>query len=310
MPDMSRAAVQRLIRDGNVTRNGVVAYDPSASTAAGETLLLAVPPPAAALPLAERIPLDVAYEDGEVLVIDKPAGLVVHPAAGHGSGTLVNALLAHCAGSLSGIGGVKRPGIVHRLDKDTTGLLVVAKSDRAHRSLAEQFADHGRHGPLRRAYVALAWGDPQGRRFTIDLPLARSRGNREKIAPDPGGRHAVTHVEVLERFGPAGLPPVACLLRCTLETGRTHQIRVHLASAGHPLLGDRLYGAGFATKAGRLPEQARDALDALGRQALHAAQLRFEHPATRQVVDLASEPPPDMRRLIDALRGWQHSRSE
>jgi 23S rRNA pseudouridine1911/1915/1917 synthase len=222
---------------------------------------------------------------------------VVHPAPGHESGTLVNALIAHCGVSLSGIGGVRRPGIVHRLDKDTSGLIVVAKNDAAHQGLTAQFADHGRTGPLERAYAALVWGVPQPRAGTIRASLARSRHNREKIAvvSDESGRHAVTHYAVAEAY------PEAALVRCRLETGRTHQIRVHLAHRGHPLLGDPVYGGAFRTKAARLPSPARDALAALGRQALHAELLGFSHPRTGATLRFESAIPPDIAALVEAL---------
>jgi 23S rRNA pseudouridine1911/1915/1917 synthase len=303
LPELSRARVQALIRAGQATRGGEILKDPSAKVNASDLLALAVPPAVEAAPIAQAIALEVVYEDDCLIVIDKPAGMVVHPAAGHGEGTLVNALLAHCGDSLSGIGGVKRPGIVHRLDKDTTGLLV-AKTDRAHKSLAAQFADHGRTGALRRAYQAVAWGVPSRQRLTIEAPLDRSPSNREKIAVRPGGRAAVTHVELLERFGPAAAP-AASLVRCTLETGRTHQIRVHLAHIGHPLLGDPLYGSGFRTKAALLDESAREGLRALGRQALHAAELEFEHPVTGEPMAFSSPLPADFAGLVEALRGMR-----
>jgi 23S rRNA pseudouridine1911/1915/1917 synthase len=273
-------------------------------------LALAQPPAAEAEPEGEEIALSVTYEDDALIVIDKPAGLVVHPAAGHERGTLVNALIAHCGASLSGIGGVKRPGIVHRLDKDTSGLMVAAKTDRAHRALAAQFADHGREGALERAYLAVVWGAPSRPHFTIDAPLDRDPRNREKMAVVPHarheqhgvGRHAVTHVEVLERYPATAGPAVASLVRCTLETGRTHQIRVHMAHLGHPLLGDPTYGAGFRTKASQLSSEARGALAALGRQALHAATLGFVHPLTGEHLGFESAPPADMADLIGALR--------
>ena len=189
------------------------------------------------------------FEDEDIIIINKPKGLVVHPAAGHETGTLVNALIAHCGASLSGIGGVRRPGIVHRLDKDTTGLMVVAKNDRAHQSLSEQFADHGRTNEMRRGYLAFVWGIPNRQRGTVDAPIDRHPTSREKMAVRDGGRHAVTHWEVLETFNDRNGRPVATLVECQLETGRTHQIRVHLAHIGHPLIADGVYGPHFKTKA-------------------------------------------------------------
>src|SRR5262249_22457629 len=223
---------------------------------------------------------EVGSEDADPLVIERRAGLVVPPAAGNWSGTLVNALVAHCGDSLSGVGGVKRPGIVHRLDKDTSGLVVVAKTDQAHQALSRQFADHGRTGPLERGYLALVWGAPDRPRGSIDKPLGRHPHAREKMAVRQDGREAITHWQALERYAGADGKPVASLLDCRLETGRTHQIRVHLASVGHPLLGDDVYGPGFRTKAALLPQAAQEALAALGRQALHAYMLGIEHPLT------------------------------
>jgi 23S rRNA pseudouridine1911/1915/1917 synthase len=238
---------------------------------------------------------------------------VVHPAAGHWTGTLVNALVAHCGASLSGIGGERRPGIVHRLDKDTTGLMVVAKNDSAHKGLAEQFAGHGRDaGPFERGYLALVWGAPERPRGTIDRPIDRHKVARDRMAIREGGREAVTHWEIAERYcgqkgdvrryegGRPGVA-VASLLACRLETGRTHQIRVHLASIGHPLMGDDVYGPGFRTKAALLPKPAQAALAALGRQALHAYLLVIKHPLTGQMLRFRSELPPDLARLHDML---------
>jgi 23S rRNA pseudouridine1911/1915/1917 synthase len=248
------------------------------------------------------------YEDAHLIVIDKPAGLAVHPGPGHASGTLVNALIAHCGASLSGIGGVRRPGIVHRLDKDTTGLLVVAKTDRAHAGLAEQFAAHGADGRLERRYRALVWGAPERPRGAIDAALARSRVNRTKIAvvSAAAGRHAITRYAVVETYGGSATKPIASLLELELETGRTHQIRVHLGHVGHPLLGDMTYGAGFKASARNLAADAQAALEALGRQALHAGELAFVHPVTGKRLRFASPLPADMARLADALgRGRQ-----
>ena len=303
-PDLSRSRLQALIRDGHVRVNGTLAADPAAKIGAAAHVSLEIPPASPAQPEAEEIALTIVYEDGDVIVIDKPAGLVVHPAAGHERGTLVNALISHCGDSLSGIGGVKRPGIVHRLDKDTSGLMVAAKNDRAHQNLAAQFADHGRSGPLERAYLALVWGMPERKRGTIGTDLGRSSHNREKMAvvPKGRGREAVTHYQLVEAFGARG-DPVASLVRCTLETGRTHQIRVHMAYLGHPLLGDHVYAGGFKTKANRLEAEAKRTLADLGRQALHAAVLGFEHPSSGKPLRFESPLPPDMMKLVAALRG-------
>ncbi|MBV9076599.1 MAG: RluA family pseudouridine synthase [Methylobacteriaceae bacterium] len=303
-PDLSRSRLQALIRDGQVEVDGQVARDPSARLPPGATASLSEPPPREAVPQPEPIPLAVVHEDADLIVIDKPARLVVHPGAGHETGTLVHALLHHCRGSLSGIGGVLRPGIVHRLDKDTSGLLVAAKSDRAHRGLADQFADHGRTGPLERAYLAFAWGEMPGPRGTIEAALARNPHDRERMAVVGAGRarEAVTHWEMLERFGTGAGGAAASLVRCTLETGRTHQIRVHLAHLRHPLLGDETYGAGFRTKSARLAPAAQRAVAELGRQALHAVLLQFAHPVSGEVMRFESELPPDLDRLAAALR--------
>ena len=292
----SRTRLKALIEDGHVRVGGEICRDPARKLAPGASVTLD-PPPAQETPVAgEDIALDIRFEDSHLVVVNKPAGLVTHPAPGHASGTLVNALIAHCGASLSGIGGVKRPGIVHRLDKDTSGLLVVAKTDEAHRGLADLFADHGRSGSLVREYLALAWNDFPARAGTVDAPLARQPTNRERIAVSPKGRHAVTHWRVEASLG------AAARLRCRLETGRTHQIRVHLAHIGHPLMGDPAYGAGFRTKASRLSEPAKAALLALGRQALHAQTLGFEHPVTGEPLHFEAEPPQDFLNLEAALR--------
>jgi 23S rRNA pseudouridine1911/1915/1917 synthase len=260
-----------------------------------------VPPLAEPEPKAEAIPLSIVYEDDDVLVIDKPAGLVVHPGAGHQTGTLVNALIAHCGASLSGIGGVRRPGIVHRLDKDTSGLLVVAKNDAAYRALAAQFADHGRKGPLQRRYKALVWGAPDSPRGVVDRAIARSATDRRKMGvARNGGRRAVTHYAVERTFGPKRAP-IAALLDCRLETGRTHQIRVHMVTIGHPLIGDAEYGAGFKTKVALLPEPARSVVSSLHRQALHAWLLSFAHPTSGREMRFESPLPDDIAAVIKAL---------
>src|SRR5215813_2020275 len=298
--NMSRSHLKTLILDGQVMIAARTIRDPATIVKSGDVITVNLPAPEPTSLKGESIPLNIVYEDDAIIVIDKPKGLVVHPAAGHASGTLVNALIAHCGASLSGIGGVKRPGIVHRLDKDTTGLMVVAKSDAAHRALSKQFAEKA-DGPLKRGYLALVWGAPDRPKGTIDAPLGRHAHARDKQSVRQDGRHAVTHWQVLERFpGPDG-KPLASLLACTLETGRTHQIRVHLAHIGHPILGDATYGTGFKTKSSRLSPGARDALEALGRQALHAYLLAIKHPETGDLLEFQSELPDDLRRLRGAL---------
>jgi 23S rRNA pseudouridine1911/1915/1917 synthase len=228
----------------------------------------------------------------------------VHPGAGNIDRTLVNALIAHCGASLSGIGGVARPGIVHRLDKDTSGLLVVAKTDHAHRALSEQFADHGREGELERGYLALVWGAPPRPHGTIDAPIGRHKTSRTKMAIVPvsrGGRNAVTHYQVVATFG-HGPEPIASLLECTLETGRTHQVRVHLASIGTPLIGDPVYGQGFKSKLRKLPEKVQATLAGFNRQALHAAQLSFVHPVSGTLLEFNSPLPEDFAMIVQALK--------
>jgi 23S rRNA pseudouridine1911/1915/1917 synthase len=299
--DLSRSRLKALILAGAVTLGNRTIRDPGHRVNAGDAFTVAVPPDEAAEPLPERIPLQIVHEDADLIVIDKPKGLVVHPAAGNPSGTLVNALIAHCGTSLSGIGGVKRPGIVHRLDKDTTGLMVVAKNDQAHRSLSRQFADHGRTGALEREYLAFVWGVPDRPKGTIDAPLGRHPHARDKQAIRPDGREAVTHFEVLEHYAGIDGKPVASLIACRLETGRTHQIRVHLAHLGHPLLGDAVYGPGFKTTAALLSEAARTALESLSRQALHAHRLGFAHPAGSEALSFRAPLPADLKALRSAL---------
>lgn len=308
---LSRSRLQTLIRAGQVRCDDRVVTDPGDKVRAGSAYCVTVPPPEPAEPAGEDIPLRIVYEDGDLIVIDKPAGLVVHPAAGHASGTLVNALIAHCGDSLSGIGGVRRPGIVHRLDKDTSGLLVIAKNDAAHSGLSEQFASHGEDGRLHRVYQAFVWGEMARVSGMVDAPLGRSSANRIKIAvvSEDHGRHAVTHYSVGQTFrGPGeaagGKKAPAVLvsrLRLELETGRTHQIRVHMAHLNHPLLGDLVYGSGFKASARLLTPDAREALNALGRQALHAAELGFVHPVSGEELSFESALPQDMSRLQDAL---------
>jgi 23S rRNA pseudouridine1911/1915/1917 synthase len=302
IPALSRSRLKALILDGQVTVAARTILDPATQVKSGDVINVNLPPAEEATPKGEKIPLAIVYEDDSLIVLDKPRGLVVHPSAGHATGTLVNALIAHCGDSLSGIGGVKRPGIVHRLDKDTTGLLVVAKNDKAHKALSKQFADHGREGPLERAYLAFVWGAPDRPKGTIDAPLDRHPHSREKRTVREGGREAITHWQVLERFNGKDGKLIASLISCTLETGRTHQIRVHLAHIGHPIMGDETYGTGFKTKAARLPEAAREVLGRLGRQALHAYRLGFEHPETGETLSFTSPLPPDLAALHKALR--------
>ncbi len=302
LQELSRSRLKALILAGQVTVGSAPVRDPAYHVAAGDTITIDVPEAAPAEPSGEDIALDIVYEDDDIIVIDKPRGLVVHPAAGHETGTLVNALIAHCGASLSGIGGVRRPGIVHRLDKDTTGLMVAAKNDRAHQSLTAQFADHGRTGAMRRGYMAFVWGVPNRQRGTVDAPIDRHPHAREKMAVRQSGREAVTHWEVQETFSGRDGKPVAALLACQLETGRTHQIRVHLAHIGHPLMGDAVYGPHFKTKASHLGPRSQAALAALDRQALHAYLLALEHPKTGEILEWISDLPADLTLLRDCLR--------
>ena len=285
---LSRERVKALLGEGRITLGGAAAGQASLKLAAGTAFRISLPEAVPAEAAAQDIPLVIAYEDEHLIVVDKPAGLVVHPAAGNHDGTLVNALLHHCRGQLSGIGGVARPGIVHRIDKDTSGLLVVAKSDVAHEGLAGQFADHS----IVRAYLAVTSGNPMPPAGTIRGNIARSNANRKKMAlvDDGRGKHAVTHYRTLEVLPGAGL------VECRLETGRTHQLRVHLSSIGHALLGDPVYG--------RAPAKLRPLLASLGfqRQALHAAELGFIHPVTGERLLFVNELPADMQHLLVELR--------
>ena len=299
----SRARIQGLIRAGSVRDQGGTIRDPAVKVKPGDVVEVEVPPPVSAVPLPEQLDLDVVYEDAHLIVIDKPAGLVVHPAPGHEAGTLVNALLAHCGPGLTGIGGVRRPGIVHRLDKDTSGLLVVAKTAEAHQGLAAQFAAHGADGRLGRTYTAFVWGTLPLARGIIDAPLGRSLRNRTKITVVGAnqGRRAVTRYAVVETYPDRNGKPLVSELELTLETGRTHQIRVHLTHIGHPLLGDPTYGPGFAASARRLSTEAQDALRDLSRQALHASALAFEHPVSGARLRFKSPLPGDLTGLKQAL---------
>jgi 23S rRNA pseudouridine1911/1915/1917 synthase len=298
---LSRSRLKSLIVAGQVAIGATTIRDPSHHVNAGDTIRVCVPPPDDPEPLPEAIPLVVLYEDDDIIVVDKPKGLVVHPAAGNWTGTLVNALIAHCGASLSGIGGVRRPGIVHRLDKDTTGVMVAAKNDRAHKKLAAQFADHGRTGPLERGYLAFCWGVPAHPHGVVEKPIDRHPHARDKMAVRAGGREAITHWRVLERYAAIDGRPIVSLVECRLETGRTHQIRVHLASIGHPLLGDDVYGPGFKTKMALLAEPARAALATLERQALHAYLLTIEHPTTGERLVFRTPLPADLESLRVSL---------
>ncbi|MFL6735356.1 MAG: RluA family pseudouridine synthase [Sphingomicrobium sp.] len=287
LPDLSRERLKTLIRSGALEAGGMALRDPAVKVRGDEEFRLAVPEPEPAHNEAQDIPLTIAFEDQHLLVVDKPAGLVVHPAAGNFDRTLVNALLHHCGGSLSGIGGVARPGIVHRIDKDTSGLLVVAKTDVAHVGLADQFAAH----TIDRRYLAIVSGLPKTSTGTVDAPLARSSTNRKKIAvvAEGRGKRAVTHWTRLQPLRDAAL------IECRLETGRTHQVRVHMASVGHALLGDPVYG-----RASRTHREVLKELN-FGRQALHASVLGFVHPVTKHRLSFESGMPPDMQELFSAL---------
>ena len=293
LADLSRGRIQALMAQGLVSRDGVMLSDASAKALPGDYTLL-IPAPRPAEPQPEAIPLTVLYEDADLIVIDKPVGMAMHPAPGSPSGTLVNALLRHCGDSLSGIGGVARPGIVHRIDKDTSGVVVAAKHDAAHQGLSALFAAHD----IERVYVALTRGAPEPRRGTIENRLGRSTSDRKKIAVlRTGGREAITHYLVEKAFGPAERP-LAARVSCRLETGRTHQIRVHLASKGAPCLGDPAYGSGPPAQV------VRAAMEAAGlrRQALHAAVLGFRHPITGEVLRFESPLPDDMATLEGLLQ--------
>ena len=287
VPTLSRERLKALIRSGALTAGTAAVRDPATKVRGDERLLLSVPEPEPAHNEAQDIPLAIVFEDQHLLVVDKPAGLVVHPAAGNADGTLVNALLHHCGGSLSGIGGVARPGIVHRIDKDTSGLLAVAKTDVAHEGLSRQFAAHS----IDRRYLAMVSGVPKTGEGTVDAPLARSSANRKKIAvvADGRGKRAVTHWKRMEILRDAAL------VECRLETGRTHQVRVHMASIGHPLLGDPVYGG-----TGKAHRELLKRL-AFHRQALHAAKLGFTHPVTKHRLSFESRMPTDMQELFSAL---------
>lgn len=292
-PILSRSRLKSLIQQGNVSVSGATVADPSASVKPGAVYRIVLPPPEPAEPEGQDLPLTVVYEDAELIVIDKPAGMTVHPAPGAPRDTLVNALIAHCGETLSGIGGVRRPGIVHRIDKDTSGLLVVAKTDRAHAGLAACFAAHD----IDRAYTAVCFGHPVPPAGTVDAPIARHHKDRKRMAvvAEGRGRHAVTHYRTLDRM------TGAALLECRLETGRTHQIRVHMSHIGHPLIGDPVYGRGHGARLSKVALSARDTVRHFSRQALHAALLGFAHPVTGEAMCFESPLPDDIRSLLEAL---------
>jgi 23S rRNA pseudouridine1911/1915/1917 synthase len=301
LPELSRTRLKQLIQSGQIAGDGRVLRDPAQRASAGAKVVVTLPEPDEPAPAAQLIALDIRFEDEHLIVVDKPAGMVVHPAPGNPEGTLVNALLAHCGPSLSGIGGVRRPGIVHRLDKDTSGLLVAAKTEMAHRALSQDFALRR----IARAYSAIVWGVPAPAVGEIVGNIGRSPANRKKMAvvAETRGRPAMTRYRVERRFGAAGIGDAA-LIECRLLTGRTHQIRVHLAHKGHPLIGDPAYG----TRAGRIAARLRGsaagvgaAIAAFPRQALHARLLGFIHPFTGKELVFDSAMPPDMAGLLTNL---------
>jgi 23S rRNA pseudouridine1911/1915/1917 synthase len=291
---LSRSRVKALIEQGRASRDGQPLSDPAEAVRPGARYRLLEPPPAPPRPAAEPLPLTILYEDADLIVLDKPPGLVVHPAPGNPSGTLVNAILAHAGEELAGIGGEKRPGIVHRLDKDTSGVMVVAKTARAQEALAAAFAARD----LDRRYLALVWGVPSPAAGRIEAPIGRHPIDRKRMAVTPRGKPALTHYETLAAFGTG-----AALLRCRLATGRTHQIRVHMAHIGHPLVGDPLYLRRVPAAAKAVPEPARSALLAFPRQALHAETLAFRHPVQGREMAFSRPPPADMARLLALLEG-------
>ncbi len=297
--ELSRARIQALMAEGAVTGPEGVIGDAARRVKAGERFHVAIPAPVAAIPQAQDIPLDIVFEDAHLIVVNKPAGLVVHPAAGNPDGTLVNALLHHCGGSLAGIGGEIRPGIVHRIDKDTSGLLVAAKDEKTLGSLGKMFAAHA----IERMYVAFIRGAPFKREGRIEGDIGRSHFERTKMVVRAGGKPAVTHYEVQAKYG-SPLNPLASMVHCRLETGRTHQIRVHMTHIGHPLIGDPSYGRARTAPAAKkgVPQATLDAIDTFPRQALHAAVLGFQHPATHKTIRFEAPLPDDMQALQRALQ--------
>lgn len=296
LPDVSRSRLKALIKEGHVAIHGKTIKSPSYGVKQGDIFSVTTPEPEDPEPQPEAIPLDIVFEDTDLIVVNKPAGMVVHPAPGAPSGTLVNALLHHCGDSLSGIGGVKRPGIVHRIDKETSGLLVMAKNDKAHNGLAEQFANH----TTERRYVAVCKGHPMPPTGRIEGNIARHPVDRKRMAvSERGGKWAVTHYRPLATYAQAGTP-LATQIECKLETGRTHQIRVHMAHIGHALIGDPVYGHSGKLSS-RIKGPARAALQSFNRQALHAKSLGFRHPISGELFKFESELPYDIKQLLEAL---------
>lgn len=290
--DISRAQIQRLIAMGNVSMDDITIGDNAYKIKEGESFTLTVPPAAEPEPVAQNIPIDIVYQDDDIIVVNKPAGMVVHPAAGANDGTLVNALLYHCQ-DLSGIGGVKRPGIVHRIDKETSGLLVVAKNDNAHKFLCEQFAEHS----IERTYFAFCFGCPSPLNGVIEGDIGRSPYDRKKMAiVTKGGKRAVTHYQTVENYH-----NLAAKVKCNLETGRTHQIRVHLSSKGNNLLGDKVYIKSKKISDKKIPEEIREYINNFPRQALHAQSLGFIHPTSGEKMLFVSELPEDLQQLQQIL---------
>lgn len=295
MDSFTRSRLKAMILEGAVVVNGHKTKDPSLKVKAGDAITLTIPEPSSPTPKAQNIPLEVVYEDDHLIVINKPAGLVTHPAPGTPDGTLVNALIAHCGDSLTGIGGERRPGIVHRLDKETSGVMVAAKTAQAHANLTEMFKAHD----LDRIYTAMVWGIPKLRNQTIDAPIGRAIRDRKKMAVNEKGREAITHVDFTQ-----AMPPLASIAECRLETGRTHQIRVHMAHIGHGIVGDAHYGRPM--RSGQMPDQALKAalhdLRQFKRQALHASLLGFRHPINGEAMEFKTPPPDDMQNLINGLK--------
>ncbi len=297
VPELSRTRLKALMLEGHIIRDGEAAADPAGVAKPGEIYEITIPPSEDAAPKGEDLPLNILFEDDDLIVIDKPAGLVVHPGAGNASGTLVNALIHNCGDSLSGIGGVRRPGIVHRLDKDTSGVMVAAKNDAAHRALSDQFSAH----TMMRKYLAVVTGCPLPLSGRFDTLIGRHPRHRKKMTVlKTKGKEARTRYETKGVFRAKG-QPFAALVECTLETGRTHQVRVHMAHLGHPLVGDKTYGRGKVPKNVQNSE-AGDVIANFPRQALHAAYLAFTHPVTGQALAFDSPPPEDMKTLVKILK--------